>query len=164
MCLHKEIKEIEIDHYDKVIELLHESFRTVASEFKITEENSKNNAAFVTIEELQNSIANGLKLYGMFIDRELIGCVGIRRKEHGEIFEIEKLGVLPQKRHKGFGKELIEYASSLIKNLGGKTISIGIIDENTRLKNWYTEIGFREYEIKKIEYLPFTVCLMEMEL
>jgi diamine N-acetyltransferase len=158
------IQKITYDQYDEILELFHESFGTVAKEFNITKENSKNNAAFMSKTDLEKAIEKGISLFGMIRKKELLGCVGIMKTENVGLFYIEKLCVKSEFRHQGIGKTLLEYAIKEIRNLGGKTISIGIIDENLKLKTWYTINGFLEYEVKKIEYLPFTVCLMKMDL
>jgi hypothetical protein len=46
----------------------------------------------------------------------------------------------------------------------GKKVSVGIIDENLVLKNWYRDYGFVQTDIRRFEHLPFVVCFMEKEL
>jgi ribosomal protein S18 acetylase RimI-like enzyme len=76
---------------------------------------------------------------------------------------MEKLAVLPEYRHKGYGKRIMDFVSGFVKEQGGSKISIGIINENTILKNWYLEYGFKETETRVFSHLPFTVCLMGKE-
>ncbi len=45
----------------------------------------------------------------------------------------------------------------------GKYISIGIMDENTGLKKWYLDYGFKEKGTKEFDHLPFTVCFMGID-
>jgi hypothetical protein len=47
---------------------------------------------------------------------------------------------------------------------GGNKITIGIIDENTVLKDWYSANGFIHTGVKRYEHLPFAVGYMEWEL
>jgi ribosomal protein S18 acetylase RimI-like enzyme len=157
-----EIDPIEPGQFDELIELLHESFKTVADEFNITKENSRNNSAFITKEELLEKISKGLIMFGAKVDNELVGCIGIRNAKKEGVFFIEKLGVKPKNRHHGIGKSLLDYSVIEIVNRGGKEISVGIIDDNDVLKRWYFTNGFMEYEIRDVEYLPFTVCLMKL--
>ena len=75
------------------------------------------------------------------------------------------LAVLPEYRHLGIGKELVDYAITYSKNiLGANKIKIGIVEENTILKEWYEKIGFVHTGTKKFEHLPFTVGFMEIEI
>jgi hypothetical protein len=51
-----------------------------------------------------------------------------------------------------------------VKNMEGKKASIGIINENVRLKKWYIKHGFCEKALQRFDHLPFTVCFLEKEL
>jgi len=47
--------------------------------------------------------------------------------------------------------------------VGGELIiTIGIIEENTRLKEWYKAYGFVHTGTKKFEHMPFTAGFMEL--
>jgi diamine N-acetyltransferase len=156
------IKEIISDYDIKDAErIIRNSFITVANEFGITKENAPTNAAFITSNIIKNSIEKGLNLYGLFINNKIIGCIGIEDAKSNGIFYIERLAVLPEYRHKGYGKTLLDNAVKIIKNKNGKKVSIGIIDKNIKLKNWYLKYGFIEKEVKTFKHLPFDVCFME---
>ncbi|HAN20235.1 MAG: hypothetical protein A2Y15_05115 [Clostridiales bacterium GWF2_36_10] len=47
--------------------------------------------------------------------------------------------------------------------LGGTKITIGIIEKNTRLKEWYLQNGFVHVGNHEYAHLPFVVGYMEME-
>lgn len=80
------------------------------------------------------------------------------------IAELNNLSVLPEYRHLGIGKELVDCAADYSKNtLGINKIKIGIIEENTVLKEWYKALGFVHTGTRKFEHLPFTVGFMELE-
>jgi Acetyltransferases len=146
-----------------LLELLHESFYEIAQQLEITKENSKHNAVFITLEELQYDVSNGLELSGLYIDESLIGSIGIKRKDKDKYY-IERLCIHPSYRHQKYGSTLLEYGKTVIFNRGGRIISIGIIDENMELKKWYIQNGYSEIEKKRVEYLPFSVCIMEYRL
>jgi ribosomal protein S18 acetylase RimI-like enzyme len=55
----------------------------------------------------------------------------------------------------------MDFAIERIKAFGGKRVSIGLIDSNTCLKEWYRRQGFEETGIKSFEHLPFNVCFMD---
>lgn len=84
---------------------------------------------------------------------------------NGESVKLNNLSVLPEFRHLGIGKEMVEYAKDyVIKNTRAKQITIGIIEDNTILKSWYETLGFIHTGTKQFDSLPFTVGFMELNL
>ena len=55
----------------------------------------------------------------------------------------------------------MDFVFNYVKAQGAKKVSIGIVDENSVLKNWYKLYGFIETGLKQYEHLPFAVCFME---
>ena len=102
----------------------------------------------------------GIGMFGLFEERKQIGFVAIEKADNDNIY-IERLSVLPGYRHKGYGKLLMDFVFKYVKGQGARQVSIGIVNENTVLKNWYRLYGFIETGLKKYEHLPFTVCFME---
>ena len=74
---------------------------------------------------------------------------------------MEKLCVLPHFRHNGYGKELMDSVFNYVRKENGNKVSIGIINDNMILKNYYIKNGFVEKNLKKFNHLPLTVCFME---
>ncbi|MCO1603120.1 GNAT family N-acetyltransferase [Desulfosporosinus nitroreducens] len=136
------------------------SFITVAKEFNFTEENCPSNPAFTNLEKLHIMRDNGIRIFGLFEDDRQIGFVALK-KAKDNIFYIERLSVLPGFRHKGYGKTILDFVFKYLKAQGAKKVSIGIVNENLLLKNWYILYGFKETGLTKYEHLPFTVCFME---
>ena len=136
------------------------SFKTVAVEFKLNRDNCPTHPSLITLPQLNEMRRKGLKLFGLFEDDTQVGFVAVEKKK-GKVYLLEKLAVLPERRHKGYGAELINFVCEYVKNTEGKSISIGIIDESTVLKKWYEGKGFHETAITKFAHLPFTVCFME---
>ncbi|MDH3803758.1 MAG: GNAT family N-acetyltransferase, partial [Deltaproteobacteria bacterium] len=85
-------------------------------------------------------------------------------KANPDLCYLERLGILPQSRQKGFGKALVDHVFAEARALGAKQISIGIISDDTELKLWYQRIGFVEKETKEFAHLPFLVTFMSYEL
>ncbi len=54
----------------------------------------------------------------------------------------------------------MEFAAERIAHLDGKRISIGLINSNAVLKEWYARQGYIEQLVRKLAYLPFDVCIM----
>ena len=154
-----EIRKIEnIDQ--NCVRVIRDSFITVAREFNITKQNAPTNPAYIEIESLQAMKQKGINMYGAFLNNTVIGFVAIE-KSSDDLYFMEKLAVLPEYRHNGYGTRLIDFVVETVKKAGGKKISIGIINENKVLKNWYIRNGFSETEIRKFSHLPFTVCFLE---
>jgi len=154
-----EIKKIEKIDQD-CVRVIRDSFITVANEFNLTKENAPTNPAFIEMETLQAIKQQGIEMYGAYIDNNIIGFVAIEKSSE-DLYYIEKLAVLPEYRHKGYGARLIDFVVETVKKAGGKKISIGIINENKVLKDWYIRNGFSVTGIKKFSHLPFNVCFLE---
>ncbi len=153
------------DDFKPLTQLLNAAFGTVAEEFALTKENSPTNAAFVTNEELRSQLTDRREFYRYEENGKTSGFVAIERSEkEPATFFIEKLAVSLDARHHGVGTKLMDFAQDRIWQLGGKTISLGLIDANTRLKNWYAAQGFVIVEIKTFAHLPFDVCFMTKSL
>jgi ribosomal protein S18 acetylase RimI-like enzyme len=159
------IKEMIVDKdIECCAEVIREAFKTVADEFGLTKSSAPTNPAFITFDRLKQSIAQGTKLFALLKAEQVIGCIGVEQSQKDEhVFFIERLAVLPKARHRGYGTELLNFACSYIKHLHGKTVSIGIIEENKILKKWYIKHGFKETSVKKYNHLPFTVCFLEKQ-
>jgi ribosomal protein S18 acetylase RimI-like enzyme len=154
-------KATEQDDFKTLAKLLNDSFATVAKEFGLTKSNSPTNNAFINHEELKSQLTENREFYYYF-DNFIVGFIAIEKSsKDSDVFYIEKVAVLPHFRHKGIGFQLMEFATKRILELGGKRISIGLINSNTKLKEWYKNQSFNEVEIKSYEHLPFEVCIME---
>ena len=157
------IARVSYSDLDRCAELIRDSFGTVAEEFDLTEQNCPTNGAFIKAERLQRDYNNACLQIGYFLGGEIVGYVQLEKK--GETtYELEKLAVLLGFRHKGCGKELMDYCKVVVSELGGNKITIGIIEENTRLRSWYESYGFVHRGTRKFEHLPFTVGFMEIDI
>ena len=153
------------EELQKCVDLLRAAFGTVARDFGLTEESAPSNAAFTTLENLHRHLANGLRMYGMFDGPLLVGCVATKKaKGDDAVFYIERLAVAPEKRHCGYGSQLLTFAFEQIRGEEGATASIGLMDNNARLKEWYRSKGFVQHDCRRIAHLPFKVCFMSKDL
>ncbi len=155
------IKPIQEKHLADCLDVIHRSFKTVADEFSLTNENCPTNGAFMPYARLKNDYQNGDYMYAFYAEHEIVGFVQLSKKETN-VFELEKLAVLPDHRHNGYGKQLIDFARNKVKEFGGRKITIGIIEENEQLKNWYLTNDFIHTGTKVFPHLPFTVGFMEL--
>lgn len=129
----------------------------------MTENNCPSHTAFITMDKLEKQFDDGRPMFLFYQEDIPIGYFSLAKYNDGE-WELNNLAVLPEFRHSGIGKALIDYAVTMVKNYGGNKISIGIIEENSRLKNWYLKLGFNHILTREFEHLPFTVGFMEMKL
>jgi len=151
----------KLNDFDTLAKLLNEAFFTIAEEFGLTKENSPTNNAFITSDELKAQLIESREFYIYVNTDKLVGFIAIEKAlTPSDTFYIEKLAVAPDSRHLGIGKQLMDFASNRIVELGGKCISIGLINSNTVLKAWYNQQGYAECSVKAFEHLPFEVCIM----
>lgn len=158
-----ETRQMREDEFDMCVTLLRASFGTVAAEFGLTRENCPTNGAFIEKNSLVADASNGCTLYGLFDQGQLAGVVQLTQVRDG-VCEIKKLAVIPERRHEGFGRRLIAYALQTATRHGASRVTLGIIEENVRLKTWYMTCGFAHTGTRKFAHLPFTVGFMEMAL
>ena len=145
------------------LEIIRSSFITVAGEFGLTEKNCPSHTAFITIDKLEKQFDDGRPMFLFYQDTSPVGYFSLAKCSDDE-WELNNLAVLPEYRHLGIGKSMIDYAVATVKNYGGNKISISIIEENTKLKQWYLKLGFTHISTRKFERLPFTVGLMEINI
>lgn len=50
---------------------------------------------------------------------------------------------------------MMEFATERIAALGGKRISIGLIDSHNVLKSWYADQGYVQTAVRNFAHLPF---------
>ncbi|MBN1649185.1 MAG: GNAT family N-acetyltransferase [Spirochaetales bacterium] len=157
--------EGSLEEINELYEIITQSFRTVADDFGFTRENAPANPAFRPKEDLVRHIERGGEYFFAVDNGRKVGCVAIE-KHHSEqgCFFIERLAVLPEYRHRGYGARLIAHALAEIRKRNGSSAGLGIINDNTVLKDWYIKLGFTVTGTKRFEHLPFTVCFMEMKL
>jgi diamine N-acetyltransferase len=153
------------DDLSAIVHILNVSHGTVAEGFGFSKETNPTNNAFIDELTLKAQLSKGIELYALSIQGKWAGCIAIEKsaKELGT-FYIEKVSVVPEFRNRGLGVKLMDFATSKIEGLGGKRISIALIDSNAKLKMWYAAQGFIETGTKDFEHLPFRVCFMRKSL
>jgi len=157
------IEEVTDGSLENNVDIIQRSFQTVADELGLTIENCLVYPAFTTLEKLEELRTRGAVFFGLYVHGHQEGFVAVEKEKDGKYY-MKRLAVLPQYRHGGFGKELINFVIDYVKKTGSTTLSIAIVNEQDILKDWYKEMGFREISIKQFEHLPFTVCFMEMDI
>jgi len=154
------IIKVTKDNLPECLNVIHQSFATVAADFGLTEENCPKHTSFIPISYLETQMKWGWLMFGLYTDERIIGYMSLS-KEADKAYELHNLAILPEFRHLGFGTQLLDYAKETVKSLGGSKINIGIIEESTVLKNWYITNGFEHVGTKKFDHLPFTSGYLE---
>ena len=140
-------------------EITRKSFQDVADRFGLTPENAPRHPSNCTVDRIREHMERGITYFAIEDNNHVVGCVALE-KANSEVCYLERLAVLPDQRGCGFGKALVNHVLSEAKLLGVHYVSIGIIAEQTELKNWYTGLGFVEGESKEFPHLPFRVTFM----
>ena len=154
------IREIKKSELNECLEVIHQSFKTVAEQFGLTKENCPKHTSFIPLSFLETQMNWGWHMYALYAGKKIIGYMSLS-KEGEESFELHNLTVLPEYRHNGFGKLLLDFAKEKVVSFGGALIKIGIIEESDVLKNWYIANGFVHTGTKKFDHLPFTSGYLE---
>ena len=88
--------------------LIRRSFGTVAADFNLTVQNCPRHPAFLTDEDLSESLfLDGVICFGGFMDGKLTGFVAIWPKDV-HTYELTRLCTAPECRHLGMGRMLME--------------------------------------------------------
>jgi diamine N-acetyltransferase len=150
----------QAEDFEKSAEVIRQAFITVAEDFYLTRENAPTNPAFLEADALKALYEKGVKLFDVYYGADKVGFSAMEKAPEG-VYYLEKLAVLPDYRHKGIGRRMMDFIFETVRGEGGKKVSIAVINENTVLKQWYLAYGFEEKSLKKFPHLPFTVCFME---
>ena len=159
------IREIKREDIPECVDVIRKSFKTVADEFGFTKENAPRFTAFATTEErLYWQMDNEPRR--MFVyeqDGVICGYYSLLLQDNNEC-ELSNLAVLPEYRHHGIGKILLDHSYESAKNYGCKLINIGIVEENKKLGKWYEQNGAIHTGTKKFDFFPFTCGYMVKEI
>ncbi len=158
---------IEIADSKIITHILNKAFMTVALQFNFTENSAPRFPAFIRSNVIEKQIHNGLKMYGYAINAQIVGCVGYSYYRD-EIYFVERLATLPEYRHVGIGKKLMEYIENRIKEIGGTSAEIHVVDINETLVEWYKTLGYEQIRVDTLvdgaKKLPFNSCVMNKTL
>ena len=159
------IRQITGEDVPECVRMIRESFKTVASEFGITEENAPRFTAFATDEKKIRWHLEGERrpMYGYFREGKMVGYYSLLEKEGG-ICELNNLAVIPAFRRRGIGEELLFDSFARARELGAEKMTLGMVEENRALREWYESHGFAHTGAVKYDFFPFTCGYMEKDL
>jgi ribosomal protein S18 acetylase RimI-like enzyme len=144
--------------------IINEAFLTVAHEFNFTKEKVPTFPAYITSATIENQILGGLILFIYEENGISVGCIGVSYSKESDYFKAERFAVIPEYRHRGIGKKLMDFIEKKVNQEHGKSIIVEIVNENQRLKDWYIRNEFTEVRIDKYDHLPFMVSVLEKKL
>ncbi len=116
-----------------LVETIRRSFQDIAERFGLTQENAPSHPSNCAAEWIKKDMDRGVTYFIIEKGKLVYGCVAIERANPGVCY-LERLAVLPDQRHQGFGKTLVNHMISKAKLLGVHCVNIGIIAEHTELK------------------------------
>jgi len=157
------IRDAEPQDTESIAGIIRRSFRDVAVRFSLTQDNCPKHPSNCTRDWVESDLKRGVHYFILLDDNEPIGCVGLEKAGSDQCY-LERLAVLPERRRNGFGRRLAGYALSQAKAGRAHRVSIGIIAEQTELKEWYARLGFTTNETKSFPHLPFQVTFMEVRI
>ena len=159
------IREVKREDIPICVSIIRSSFKIVADEYGFTKKNAPRFTAFAISED---------RLYWqmdeehrpMFVfekDGTICGYYSLLIQGDGAC-ELNNLAVLPQYRHHGIGKQLLDHSFSFAKSMGCHVMNIGIVEENTVLRKWYEQNGAIHIGTQKFGFFPFTCGYLKREL
>lgn len=159
------IKAIDRNDIVECVNVIRESFLTVADEFGFTIENAPRFTAFATTEKRLNwhLVGEHRPMYAFYDNGAIVGYYSLLLQDNNEC-ELNNLCVIPAYRHKGIGEQLLQHVFTVAKELKCNKINIGIVEENKVLRKWYESFGFVHIGTQKFDFFPFTCGYMEKNL
>lgn len=156
------IKKITEKEITECVNVIRDSFITVADEFGFTVDNAPRFTAFATTEERLHWHLNGehRPMYAFYDNEKVVGYYSLLLQEHNEC-ELNNLCVIPEWRHKGIGEKLLKHSFKVVQDLNCNKINIGIVEDNRVLRKWYESFGFVHTGTQKFDFFPFTCGYME---
>jgi GNAT superfamily N-acetyltransferase len=99
----------------------------------------------------------GDTFFGAFADDALVGAVCLRRyagRKIGHVAELKALVVDPQRQSQGIGRGLMAHLIDHARALACiRTITLTLIDGNTRAARLYDAFGFRQFGLEPDAFL-----------
>lgn len=159
------ITKVNKNSITECVNVIKESFITVANEFDFTVENAPRFTAFATTEDRLkwHLLGEHRPMYAFFDNGTMVGYYSLLLQENNQC-ELNNLCVLPAYRHKGIGEELLKHAFKVAQELNCNKVNIGIVEENKVLRKWYESFGFIHTGTQKFDFFPFTCGYMEKNL
>ena len=157
------IREAAIGDVVAIANLIRIAFADVAVRFQLTPENCPKHPSNCEPDWIETAMEKGVTFYLWEDEQALRGCVALEQPDTPGVCYLERLAVLPQYRHHGLGRKLVEHIESEARKRRLRRVEIGIIAEQDELRTWYEGLGFVVTNEKSFQHLPFRVAFMAKE-
>lgn len=145
--------------------IIRRAFGTVADELGFAPETHGVFPAYLTPERFARARAADAQLLVAELDGELVGCCFVGPARHiPDEWELSRLAVVPEARHRGVGVLLVRAAVARAADAGAPRLGLSIVAANRRLAAWYESLGFRRTGTSHPDFLPFDVATFDMAL
>lgn len=159
------IREMKRDEIPLCVDVIRRSFMTVADDLGFTAENAPRFTAFaISQDRLFWQFEEDHRPMFVYVDEggKIVGYYSLAMQENLEC-ELNNLAVLPEYRHMGIGKLLLEHAFTYAHSVGCTIVNISIVEENTVLRKWYESFGAVHIGTKNFDFFPFTCGYLQKE-
>ena len=140
--------------------LIRSSFRDVAERFDLDAANAPTHPSNCQPDWIRSDLGRGVSYYLLYWQGSPAGCVALELASPCVAY-LERLGVPPERRGRGFGAELVRHVLRQARSAGARVVSAGVIAEHTELVSWYERLGFTRAGTRRFPQLPFTVAYLE---
>ena len=156
------IREVETADIKSVAAIIRAANIPVAEQFNLNCSNAPSHPSFCTPEWIRTGMDRGERYFVRETAGEAAGCVAYDSPGPGPAY-LNRLAVLPRFQNRGMGRQLVDHVIRLARADGKTEISIGIIKNHLKLKDWYTSLGFETAGSKRFRHLPFDVQFMRYQ-
>ncbi len=154
------ILEVTESALPECLYVIHTGYEPVAVLFGLTNENCPHRGrADLPLEVLEEEFASGIKMYGYRKENTMVGFLSLNIEKTK--LKINDVVVLPEFWNRGVGTALLEYAKDMAAEQDIPRVSLGMIDDNRKLKKWYERNGFVTVSYKQYPGAPFLAGYME---
>ena len=143
--------------------LIRNAYRDVARRFGLTAGNCPKHPSNCTVEWIRRDFERHVSYFIYDVGDTTVGCAALEMAQEGMCY-LERLCVLPEQRRQGYGRALAEHVIAQAKARGADRVGIGIIADQSELKQWYRKMGFVEGDSKTFAHLPFRVTFLTYRL
>jgi len=155
------IRQVEKAELYDCLNIYHKGYETVAVEFGLTEDNCPDRGrASLPYHKLLEAYESGTLLFAYYLGDIPVGLIAMKMVDD-DVCKLDDIVVLPEYRRRGYGIALLDFCKQQALQLSARKLTLGMIDDNKRLRRWYEANGFVNCGYKVYAGAPFTVGKME---
>jgi N-acetylglutamate synthase-like GNAT family acetyltransferase len=154
------IRQATSEDAEVVARTIRSSVRDVAGRFYLEPENAPTHPSNCQPDWIRSDLDRGVSYFLLCSHGSVAGCVALEFASSSVAY-LERLGVPPEQRGRGFGAALLRHALRQARAAGATVVSVGVIAEHTELVSWYEHLGFAQAGTRLFPHLPFTVSYLE---